>query len=118
MNRYSEHQKLVNRALLAMGTMEWCRVWPNATGAARAFNDPSRVISFGLKGSSDIVGILMGQGGLGAFLAVEVKSGRAVQTREQKNFQKMVETFGGVYIIFRGDKDALLDRLNAIRAAF
>jgi hypothetical protein len=69
----------------------------------RAF-DSDRIISFGLKGSADIIGIIKPHG---RFLAIEVKTGAAKQTAEQLAFEKMVIKFGGVYIVARSVDDVL-----------
>ena len=66
--------------------------------------DGARVISFGLPGSPDLIGILIN----GRFLAIEVKTGNARQSNVQKNFQKMIEKFGGTYILARSVRDAVL----------
>lgn len=57
--------------------------------------DEGRVVRFGLKGSSDILGIYRG----GYILAIEVKTGRGRQTVYQQRFQAMIERFGGRYVI-------------------
>ncbi len=62
-----------------------------------------RFISFGLKGAADISGIIVG----GVRLEIEIKSGEAKQSVEQKNFQKMIEKFGGIYILARSKDDAV-----------
>lgn len=98
-----EHSKLVDDILIAVGSMSNVRLWKNATGAARAFDNPDRVMSFGLKGSSDLLGIIMG----GRFLAIECKTGSAVQSKEQKNFEAMISRFGGIYILARSVKEAV-----------
>lgn len=61
------------------------------------------MFSYGLKGSSDIMGILQG----GRLLCVEIKSGKARQSKVQNNFEKMVQGFGGVYILARSPEEAL-----------
>jgi hypothetical protein len=66
--------------------------------------DEDRMISYGLKGSADILGIIKPSG---KFLAVEIKSGQASQTAQQKAFEKMITDFGGVYILARSADDAL-----------
>jgi len=63
--------------------------------------DTCRVISFGLKGSSDIIGIIKP----GKFLAIEVKTGAAVQSKQQLAFAKMVTIMGGVYILAKSIDD-------------
>ena len=59
--------------------------------------------SYGLKGSADILGILRD----GRLLAIEIKSGQARQSKVQKNFEKMINDFGGVYIVARSPEEAL-----------
>jgi hypothetical protein len=55
-----------------------------------------RVIRFGLKGSSDIIGIYKGR-----FLGIEVKTGNARQSKDQKRFQAMIDKMGGIYVVIR-----------------
>lgn len=41
----------------------------------------------------------------GRFLAIEVKTGRAVQTVEQQTYQRIVEMMGGLYVLARSVED-------------
>lgn len=91
-----EHQKVVKLVLLKM-TSKYCRVWPNNTGVGRDMSG-ERIIRFGLKGSSDIIGVYKG-----LFLGIEVKTGNAVQNKDQINFQKMIESCGGIYILCKNN---------------
>lgn len=75
------------------------RCWSNTTG--QAFTRSGAVIRFGLIGSADILGIRRG----GQFLAIEVKSAVGRQRPEQIAFQRMVEEYGGVYILARSVAD-------------
>lgn len=59
--------------------------------------DPSKIFKYGLVGSPDIVGF----GPNGAFIGIEAKTGNAVQTVEQKNFQKTCNLFGAHYLVAR-----------------
>lgn len=88
------HQFIVKNILLLMTTKD-SRVWANNTGVGKDLNS-ERVIRFGLKGSSDIIGIYKG-----LFLGIEVKTGNAKQNKFQKNFEKMVCNLGGIYVIVR-----------------
>lgn len=99
-----EHGLLVSRTILTIGSTKWARVWKNATGTARAIDNEDRIISFGLPGSSDILGILRN----GRFLAIECKTGNVRQSKKQKSFQKMIESFGGLYLIVRPETDILI----------
>ena len=97
----SPHNFEVNRILRDLGQIpDLVRAWRNETGVALSI-DGKRKIRFGLKGSSDILGILKG----GRLLAIEVKTGRAVQSKQQKNFEKMINFMGGLYIIARENTD-------------
>lgn len=61
------------------------------------------MVRFGLVGSADIIGILKG----GTFLAIEVKTGKARQSKQQLAFQKMITDFGGHYLVARSVDDVL-----------
>jgi len=39
-------------------------------------------------------------------LEIEIKSGQASQTDQQKSWQRMVESLGGIYILARSADDA------------
>lgn len=82
-------------------TSNYCRVWPNNTGVGRDMSG-ERIIRFGLKGSSDIIGIYKG-----LFLGIEVKTGNAVQSKDQKNFQSMLESMGGIYILCKNNVEQI-----------
>jgi hypothetical protein len=70
--------------------------WRNNTGAVSATHKGrQRFVRFGIKGASDIFGILPG----GRFLAVECKIGRNKPTNEQEAFLQMVTNQGGVAIL-------------------
>ncbi|GAB6391364.1 MAG: VRR-NUC domain-containing protein [Treponematales bacterium] len=65
--------------------------WRNSTGVLRAGHN--RWVSFGLKGSSDIIGVLPG----GRFLACEVKAPRGGRlSDEQHQFLAAVRGLGGL----------------------
>lgn len=72
-------------------TTVYSRVWANNTGMIKT---EDRVVRFGLKGSSDIIGIYKG-----LFLGIEVKTGNAKQSKFQLNFEKMICAQGGIYVI-------------------
>jgi len=84
-----EHNELLNKTLVVVSGSGIARVWRNETGKARAYSDPHRIISYGLIGSSDILGLCQG----GRFLALEIKTGKATLTKEQKNFMRVWEFF-------------------------
>lgn len=96
-NRYKDHQILVKKILLRLSEAGHF-AWANNTGAVKTEN---RYIRFGLKGSPDILCLTE----KGEFVAIEVKTGNAVQNRSQKNFEKAVQKRGGLYIVARSLED-------------
>lgn len=111
------HEKIVKETLLLVGSQTFCRVWRNDTGRgiklsgyyyAKKNSLPLQVLEksmfkYGLIGSADIMGILQG----GRILCIEIKSGKATQSPVQKNFQKMIQGFGGIYIVANSAEQAL-----------
>jgi len=96
------HNRLLAEVLIELSKTGLCRVWRNETGLA--LNPRTqKPFRYGLKGSSDIIGLLKN----GRFLAIEVKTGQAVQSEQQKNFAAMVQKFGGLYFVCRSVTDAL-----------
>lgn len=92
------HSILVNQVLLEIGSRKDLMVWKNATGVTKI---DDRVIRYGLPGSPDIIGILAG----GRFLGLEIKTGSARQSPQQKFFQKRFESLGGIYIAIHSIED-------------
>jgi hypothetical protein len=92
--------------LFAVGSRPDCRIWRNNTGVGRTLSG-QRVIRFGLVGSADLLGILRG----GRFLAVEVKTAKGRQSEAQRNFQRMIESMGGIYVLAR-DVQTVVDVID------
>lgn len=84
--------------LRQFGTRPDLRLWRANTGVARIGR---RVVRFGVPGQADITGILPG----GRRLEIEIKSSTGRQTADQVNFQRMIERFGGLYILARSIED-------------
>lgn len=95
------HGHLLNECLCALsgaGAM----VWKNNVGKARAFDNPQRVITYGLVGSADILGLHNGRA-----LAVEVKVGRDTLRPRQCAFRDAFTRAGGRWVEARSVDDAL-----------
>jgi hypothetical protein len=119
----AEHNNVVNKTILRISQSGLARVWRNETGKAIKLSYVKAIqkgeldlqdimrgcFSFGLNGSADILGICIN----GKFLAIEIKTGNAKQSKDQKAFQKMVQRFNGIYILAR-DPDQALSILNQI----
>lgn len=99
-NRSEAHEELIREILLRYGADPFWRIWKNPTGAAYR---NGRAIHYGLKGSADIIGITS----QGIFVALEVKTGQARQTKEQKAFEAMVLKMNGIYRVIRRIEDVL-----------
>ena len=107
--------------LQKIGCLEWLRVWRNNTGMAWMGNRvekpfkpttitvspgdvvirQARPVRFGAKGSPDILGL----DNDGRFVSIEVKTPTGRQSKEQQNFEKMVKTQNGIYILARSADD-------------
>ena len=107
--RYHIHEELCARTLILLHSNKLGRFWKNQTGAVKTIKDHFQ--RYGLKGSSDILGLSH----LGQFVAVEIKTGTGRQSGDQKNFQRMVESNGGLYFIVREEVDIqkIIDTINA-----
>ena len=97
-----EHTRILKETLLLLGGSNFCRVWRQETGMALNIRTGTP-FKYGLVGGADIIGILND----GRFLAIEIKSGNAVQSKEQKNFEAMIKKFGGVYFVATSCDEAL-----------
>ena len=99
-NRRRSHDLLVQQIVLALSQTGICRVWEQPTGAA--YRDGA-LVRYGVIGSADISGILVG----GKRLEIEVKTGRAVQEPRQVKFMNMIRAMGGHYFVARSIDDAV-----------
>src|SRR5690606_31377437 len=90
------------RILLAL-QREWPEAmwWVNKTGTAWT-RDGSRPISYGLKGSSDILGCVNGR-----MICAEVKTPVGRQSEEQRRFEKAIQRAGGVYVLAKSEEEAV-----------
>ena len=61
----------------------------------------ARVVRFGVPGQADLTGILPD----GRRLEVEVKSATGRQSAAQRDFQNLIERFGGLYVLARSVED-------------
>ena len=87
-----------NLILLTFGTRHDMRLWRANGGVARMGR---RVVRFGVIGQADLTGILPG----GIRLEIEVKGNFGQQTPEQRDYQRIIERFGGVYVLARSVDD-------------
>ena len=101
MGSSQEHTDILYKTLLLLGALPFCRIWRNETGMALNIRT-MEPLKYGLVGSSDILGILAD----GRLLCIEIKSGNAKQSSDQKKFEAMIRRFNGVYIVARSPESA------------
>jgi len=64
------------------------------------FTFDNRPIKINKKGMADMYGLIKTDNGL-IHIEIEIKSGKGVQTKEQKVWQKFIESMNGLYIVGR-----------------
>jgi len=114
MSKYGRHQLFLKKVLLhVQKKYNEIRLWEVATGQAYAkfsVKDAIKyairtkdlmgalkkliIIAYGKKGHPDLTGIFHG-----VWVGIEIKTGKARQSQDQKNFQAMIEKANGVYIV-------------------
>ncbi len=86
---------LVKACLKYLGTVRGVFAWRNNTGAVvSTYKGKTRLIRYGLKGSSDILGSFCGR-----FLAVEAKQPGERPTFEQAAFLDAIRATGGLALV-------------------
>ena len=81
------------------------RCWRSSVLVGRALHD-DRILRAGLKGQSDISGIMAPSG---RFLAIEVKVGKDRMRTHQEAFRSMILRAGGIHVIARDLEQAIKD---------
>lgn len=93
-----KEREIQNAILREFGTRRGLRIWRANCGVAWIGN---RVVRFGVPGQADLTGILPD----GRRLEIEAKSPDGRQTEDQRNYHRMIERFGGVYVLARSAED-------------
>ena len=94
----TEHA-LVQQILVEFGSRPDLRIWRSNSGAA--VSRTGAMVRFGVPGQADISGIQVG----GRRIEIECKTPTGQQSEAQKNWQRMIERFGGIYILARSTDD-------------
>lgn len=100
------HQTLLNRVKLFVS--EYGRIWSQDTPGL-AYTRDGTPFKSGVKGASDLIGLLRPNGQL---IAVEIKTGTGHLTKEQRAFGKMIESQGGIFVCARSVDD-VANRLHS-----
>lgn len=90
---------LVQSILLTFGSRPGIRLWRVNTGAVKTAD---RFIRYGLPGMADISGLLAPSG---RRIEIECKSATGRQSEQQRNWQRMIEKHGGLYVLARSVED-------------
>lgn len=96
---------------LALGRDPTVTLWRNNIGHAVMAHGGRVTFGVGGPGGSDLIGMLHGR-----FLALEVKTPTGRQSPEQRQFQSLVESKGGIYLLARSVDDAVA-MIDAKRSA-
>lgn len=96
-DRYKIHNELVNNVLLFIHSNFTGRYWSNATGAVKTENGHFQ--RYGLVGSCDILGFT----DQGRFVGIEIKTGAATLSPQQKKFKKVMGSNNCLHIVIHND---------------
>lgn len=113
---------LVHAILSTWGAHPALRIWRANTGMgwfkdgepARKTDPGAYPVRFGTPGQGDISGLVLPSG---RRLEIETKFARGRQNNDQKSFQRMIENFGGLYVLARSldDVDRALAEMGVRR---
>lgn len=110
MNRYHAHQVLVKKFKLEAGKqIPNIRFFDRTVGLFYTRNGVP--VKVGVNGSSDVFAYYKTGNGI-MVLDLEFKTGNAKQSKDQKNWQEFVESYGGLYLIVREDIQLAIDRIK------
>lgn len=87
------HSRLVNDILVEASRLPKCRVWKCQVGMAEM---KGKQVRYGNPGMPDIMGVIQGQA-----IGIEVKTGGAKLSADQKNFHAMFVQCGGKIFVAR-----------------
>ena len=93
--------KIKADVLVALSRIDGVCVWNHPSGVAQFLNT-NEMVSFGCVGSADIIGCAWGRA-----IAIETKTKRGTQQKQQKRFQQAWELAGGFYLIAREVEEAI-----------
>jgi len=110
MDRYKAHQNLAKKAILFASKRfpKELRLYDRHVGLLYTKNGTPMMIN--RKGMADCWGYYACHSIL-VHIEIEFKSGNARQTKEQKQWQEHIESFGGCYILCR-EEDDIVEKLE------
>lgn len=94
---------------LLYGGLPWLRLWRMSVGMGKTLG--GQMMRFGVPGMADLTGLVA----CGRRLEVEVKAPQGRQSPEQRTWQQVITSLGGLYCLARSTDD--LDRFLATHLA-
>ena len=104
-----KESQLQDAIRLALGRDPTLALFRNNIGHAVMAHGGRVTFGVGGPGGADLIGMLSGR-----FLGMEVKSPTGRQSPEQRQFQLLVESKGGIYLLVRSVDDAIA-QITAVR---
>lgn len=95
-----QHEILVAELLVALTALDGAMFYKNHSGVGRTRR--GALIRAGVIGGGDIMGCYRGRA-----VAVEAKTGQAVQRKSQEKFERAWTAAGGLYVIARSVPETL-----------
>ena len=99
-NKKKAHNALIHNTMVEVQLFyPQCRLFRSEPTLARQFHS-HQVMKFGVKGMPDLYGFIP-VAGVAVFTGIEIKTGKAVLTQEQKDMQGIIQSLGGIYVVGR-----------------
>jgi hypothetical protein len=107
MNNYHEHQQLIKRfKILAQKEIPRIRIFDRTVGMFYTKN--GNPIQIAMKGMADCYALLPTKICL-IHIEIEFKTGKAVQTKEQKTWETFIVSMNGIYLLVRDEYDSVTE---------
>jgi hypothetical protein len=92
--------EILNAVMVAVSSLPSCMIWRENSGVGRTSS--GAYLRAGTPGIADIMGVCRGRA-----IALECKTERGKQSRQQMRFQVAFEKAGGLYAVVRSADEAL-----------
>ena len=101
MNNTKKHEEFLKKVMLKIQEMyPGSVVMKNNTGVLKS--EKGYYVKYGMVGSSDLICCIAPHG---RFVGIEIKTGRARQSDQQKKYEKAINKAGGRYFILFDNAD-------------
>jgi hypothetical protein len=96
----SKHEDLSKLVRLRLSEEKLAKLWQNNTGTGKSLHG-ERLVSFGLKGSTDNIGLMK----WGQFIGIEIKIPPDKLKPDQENFRDMILNYKGLHFVIESAHD-------------